>query len=83
MSLLLQKSYTKTGRYDKTIRRQKVYGLCGICGIHGFAISSTIRSKTGPSQDIPLALKYCTNCKCVTVIDPKLKIVNKEGDVLS
>jgi len=79
----MSQRYFPSGRYDKTPRRQKVYGLCGVCGVHGFAVCCKIRSKNSASQDIPLAMKYCTKCKCVTLIDPKLKLVNKDGDVLS
>lgn len=79
----MSQTYFASGRYDKGDRRQKVYGLCGVCGIHGFSVCCKIRSKNSASQDIPLALKYCTICKCVTLIDSKLKIVDKQGNVLS
>lgn len=82
MSLELRKRHTVSGRYEKSERRQKVYGLCGLCGFYGFSVTCRIRSKNTQSQDIPLGLKYCIKCKCVTVIDSSLKIVNKDGNEL-
>jgi hypothetical protein len=82
MSLVTKRPYFATGRYDKTPRRQKIYGLCGSCGNYGFSVCCKIRSKNSSSQDIPLGLKYCTTCKCITVLDSKLKIVNKAGKEL-
>lgn len=78
MSQILEKKYTVTGRYDKSNKRQKIFGLCGNCGISGYAITCKIRTKTR-SLDIPLGVKYCTVCKVLTLIDEKLKIVNKNG----
>lgn len=79
MSLAIQKRHTVSGRYDKAERRQKIYGLCGLCGEYGYSVTCRIRSKNSSSQDIPLGLKYCLKCKCITIIDSHLKIINKNG----
>jgi hypothetical protein len=80
MSLLLKK-YTVTGRYDKSLRKEKIFGLCGNCGIGAFAITCNIRNKSS-RQTIPLGMKYCASFKTITIIDEKLKIVKKNGTEL-
>lgn len=75
----MTQKYTLSHRYDSGIRRQKILGLCSKCSLHGFAVACRIRSKNSVSLDIPLGMKYCTRCKCITLLDDNLAIFNKDG----
>lgn len=76
----MSQKYVSSQRYDKSLRRTKIYGLCPKCGVYGFAVTCRIRSKNRISQDIPLPMKYCLTCKCITLLDSNLKILDKDGE---
>ena len=75
----MTQKYTLSYRYDSGSKKRKILGLCGKCGLHGFAVVCRIGSKNVGCHDIPLLMKYCTSCKCITVLDDSVKILNKKG----